>query len=135
MTAFPGEHVRLVMKRKVDGHEAQGAPDRKRLPYQDVRSAFLERLGCPPKFLSMVMQLHEDQRGQVKNSNDLSEPFPIFNLVKQGCVLAPTLFIIFFSMMLQGPRKTSVLKISSTFDTARMVACSSYDAYMPTPRP
>ena len=61
----------------------------------------LERLGCPPKFLSMVMQLHEDQRGQVRKSNDLSEPFTIFNGVKQGCVLAPTLFTIFFSMMLQ----------------------------------
>ena len=46
----------------------------------------LERLGCPPKFLSMVMQLHEDQRGQVRKSNDLSEPFTIFNGVKQGCV-------------------------------------------------
>ena len=61
----------------------------------------LERLGCPPKFLSMVMQLHEDQRGQVRNSNDLSEPFTIINGVKQGCVLAPTLFTIFFRMMLQ----------------------------------
>ena len=61
----------------------------------------MERLGCPPKFLSMVMQLHEDQRGQVRNSSDLSEPFPILNGVKQGCVLAPTLFTIFFSMMLQ----------------------------------
>ena len=61
----------------------------------------LERLGCPPKFLSMVMQLHEDQRGQVRNSNDLSEPFTIINGVKQGCVLAPTFFTIFFSMMLQ----------------------------------
>ena len=49
----------------------------------------------------MVMQLHEDQRGQVRKSNDLSEPFTIFNGVKQGCVLAPTLFTIFFSMMLQ----------------------------------
>ena len=61
----------------------------------------MERLGCPPKFLNMVIQLHEDQRGQVRNSNDLSEPFPISNGVKQGCVLAPTLFTIFFSMMLQ----------------------------------
>ena len=61
----------------------------------------LEHLGCPPKFLSMVIQLHEDQPGQVRNSNDLSEPFPILNGVKQGCVLAPTLFTIFFSIMLQ----------------------------------
>lgn len=61
----------------------------------------MERLGCPPKFLNMVMQLHEDQRGQVRNNSDLSEPFQILNGVKQGCVLAPTLFTIFFSMMLQ----------------------------------
>ena len=61
----------------------------------------MERLGCPPKFLNMVVQLHEDQRGQVRLSSDLSEPFPINNGVKQGCVLAPTLFTIFFSMMLK----------------------------------
>ncbi|RVE61997.1 hypothetical protein OJAV_G00176660 [Oryzias javanicus] len=61
----------------------------------------LERLGCPPKFLSMVIQLHEGQRGQVRVNSDLSEPFPILNGVKQGCVLAPTLFSIFFSMMLK----------------------------------
>ena len=61
----------------------------------------LKRLGCPPKFLKLIVQLHEDQRGQVRHSNDLSQSFPISNGVKQGCVLAPTLFTIFFSMMLQ----------------------------------
>ena len=61
----------------------------------------MERLGCPPKFLSMITQLHEDQTGQVRVNSDLSEPFPITNGVKQGCVLAPTLFSIFFSMMLR----------------------------------
>ena len=43
----------------------------------------LSRLGCPPKFLTIIRQLHEGQRGQVKHS------FPISNGVKQGCVLAP----------------------------------------------
>ena len=61
----------------------------------------LERLRCPPKFLQMVIQLHENQRGQVRLNGDLSEPFPISNSVKQGCVLAPTLFSIFFTMMLK----------------------------------
>ena len=61
----------------------------------------LERLGCPPKFLQMVIQLHENQRGQIRLNGDLSEPFSISNGVKQGCVLAPTLFSIFFSMMLK----------------------------------
>lgn len=61
----------------------------------------LERLGCPPKFLQMVIQLHENQRSQIRLNGDLSEPFPISNGVKQGCVLAPTLFSIFFSMLLK----------------------------------
>ena len=61
----------------------------------------MERLGCPPRFLNMVIQLHDDQRGQVRLNSDLSEPFAISNGVKQSCVLAPTLFSIFFSMMLR----------------------------------
>ena len=54
-----------------------------------------------PKFLQMVIQLHKNQRGQIRLNGDLSKPFPISNGVKQGCVLAPTLFSIFFSMMLK----------------------------------
>ena len=60
----------------------------------------LERLGCPPKFLNTIIQLHEGQQGQVKLNSESSEPFPITNGVKQGCVLAPTLFSIYFSMVL-----------------------------------
>ncbi|XP_017661544.1 PREDICTED: LOW QUALITY PROTEIN: RNA-directed DNA polymerase from mobile element jockey-like, partial [Lepidothrix coronata] len=59
----------------------------------------LEQLGCPPKFLKMIISLHEDQHGQVRYGNTLSESFLIKNGVKQGCVLAPTLFTVFFSMM------------------------------------
>ena len=65
----------------------------------------LERLGCPPKFLQMVIQLHENQQGQIRLNGDLSETFPISNGVKQGCVLAPTLFSLFFSMMLKQANK------------------------------
>ena len=61
----------------------------------------LERLGCPRKFLNMVNRLHEGQRGQIRLEGDLSESFPNSNGVKQGFVLAPTLFSIFFSMMLK----------------------------------
>ena len=61
----------------------------------------LERLGCLPKFFSMITLLHEYQSGRVTLNGNLSEPFPITNDVQQGCVLAPTLFSIFFSMMLR----------------------------------
>ena len=60
----------------------------------------LARAGCPPKFLTILRQLHEGQQRQVKHNGSLSGSFPISNGVKQGCVLAPTLFSIFFSIML-----------------------------------
>ena len=40
-------------------------------------------------------------KGTVQFDGNLSEPFDIRNGVKQGCVLAPTLFGIFFSMLLK----------------------------------
>lgn len=58
-------------------------------------------LGCPPKLQKMVIQLHEDQCSQIRLNSNLSEPFPISNGMKQACVLVPTLFSIFFSMMLK----------------------------------
>ena len=61
----------------------------------------MERLCFPSKFLRMVIQMHKDQRSKVRLNSDLSGSFPIVNGVKQGCVLTPTLFSIFFSMMLK----------------------------------
>lgn len=49
----------------------------------------------------MIAQLHETQLGQVRHDDDLSQLFPIANGVKQGCVFAPTLFSVFFSIMLK----------------------------------
>ena len=49
----------------------------------------------------MITELHECQLGQVRHGGDLSKPFSIANGVKQGCVLAPILFSLFFSMMLK----------------------------------
>ena len=65
----------------------------------------LARLGCPPKFLTILCQFHEGQQGQVKHSGSLLGSFPIANGVKQGCVLAPTLFSIFFSSLLREAKE------------------------------
>ena len=61
--------------------------------------------GVPSSFLSILQQLHVGQKGQVKHSSEFCDSFPIENSVKQGCVLAPTLFAIFFSMMLQESKE------------------------------
>ena len=39
--------------------------------------------------------------GTVQHNGNVTKPFKIFNGVKQGCVLAPTLFGIFFSLLLK----------------------------------
>lgn len=54
----------------------------------------------PPNFLTILQQLHTDQQGQVKHNGELSNLFPVENGVKQGWVLAPTLFAMFFAMVL-----------------------------------
>ena len=61
----------------------------------------LSKTGCPPQLLSIIKSFHTDMKGVIQFDGDYSEPFSIHSGVKQGCVLAPTLFGIFFSMMLK----------------------------------
>lgn len=63
--------------------------------------ALLERIGCPPTLLKIIVSFHENMQASVFYDGSLSNSFPIKSGVKQGCVLAPTLFGIFFSMLLQ----------------------------------
>ena len=56
-------------------------------------------LAVPPSTYRWLIQLHENQRGQIRLNGELPEPFPISNDVKQGCVLAAILFSI---MLKQG---------------------------------
>ena len=63
--------------------------------------SLLQKTGCPPKLLQMVTSFHEDMHSTVCFNGGTSEAFPVSSGVKQGCVLAPTLFGIFFSMLLQ----------------------------------
>ena len=60
----------------------------------------MAKYGCPDKFISMVRQFHDGMTARVQDDGDYSEPFPVTNGVKQGCVLAPTLFSMMFSAML-----------------------------------
>ena len=60
----------------------------------------LEKIGCPPKLQSMIASFHTDMKGTVQLNGSSSEPFEIRSGVKQGCVLAPTLFDIFVALLL-----------------------------------
>ena len=54
----------------------------------------MAKFGCPPR------QFHDGKQTRVQNDGEYSEPFPMTNGVKQGCVMAPTLFSMMFSAML-----------------------------------
>ena len=60
----------------------------------------LKKIGCPPKLHSIIESFHTDMQSIVCFNGATSDPFPINSGVKQGCVLAPTLFGIFLSMLL-----------------------------------
>ena len=52
------------------------------------------------RFIAMVWQFHDGMQARVQNDGEFSEPFEVTNGVKQGCVMAPTLFSIMFSAKL-----------------------------------
>ena len=60
----------------------------------------MAKFGCPAKFIAMVWQFHDGMLARVQNDGEFSDPFPVTNGVKQGCVLASRLFSMIFSAML-----------------------------------
>ena len=61
----------------------------------------LPKIGCPPRLLNFIKSFHEDTKGTVVFDGSTSDAFDIRGGVKQGCVLAPALFGIFFSVLLK----------------------------------
>ena len=54
-------------------------------------SKIMAKFGWDVKNIVMVRQLHDDMLARVQNDGEFSDPFPVTNGVKQGCVLASTL--------------------------------------------
>ena len=59
------------------------------------------KIGCPQNFQSVIESFHTNMKGTVQFIDSSSRPFDIHSGVKQGCVLAPTLFEIFFTLLLR----------------------------------
>ena len=82
------------------------------ISYVDLTKAFdtvsrdalwqvLRSTGCPPKLLAVIQSFHADMHGSVQFDGQMSNPFEVNVGVKQGCVLAPTLFGIYFAALLR----------------------------------
>ncbi|VDL99446.1 unnamed protein product [Schistocephalus solidus] len=65
----------------------------------------------------MVRQLHDAMMARVTDNGTVSETFAMTNGVKQGCVLAPTLFSILFSAMLMYAYRNEQPGIRITYRT------------------
>ena len=61
----------------------------------------LRKLGCPQKLLNLIRSLHMGMMATVAYENEESKAFPVNNGVKQGCILAPVLFNIYFSYLIR----------------------------------
>uniref|UniRef100_A0A5F8GDL9 Reverse transcriptase domain-containing protein n=1 Tax=Monodelphis domestica TaxID=13616 RepID=A0A5F8GDL9_MONDO len=68
---------------------------------RDALWVILSKLGCPAKFVKLIQLFHVDMTGEVLSGGETSDRFNISNAVKQGCVLAPVLFNLFFTQVLQ----------------------------------
>ena len=54
----------------------------------------LAKIGSVPTLISIMNSFHDDMKGTVLYNGATYDPFNILSGVKQGCVLAPTLFEI-----------------------------------------
>ena len=60
----------------------------------------LPKIGCPPKLQSVIEYFHTNKKRTVQFNNSSSRPSDILSGVNKRCVLAPTLFGIFFILLL-----------------------------------
>ena len=60
----------------------------------------LDKAGCPRHFVAIIRSFHDNMKATVREGSDQSPPFDVTCGTKQGCIIAPALFSIFFSMML-----------------------------------
>ena len=61
----------------------------------------LAKIGIPADMLSVICSFHEGMQASVSASGQNSATFTVTSGTKQGCVLAPVLFTLFFSVMLE----------------------------------
>ena len=80
---------------------------------RDTLWKIMAKFGFSPRFIAMVRQFHDGMQARVQNDGAFSEPFEVTNGVKQGSVMAPTLFSMMFSDMLMDVFKTVTLVFQS----------------------
>ena len=66
----------------------------------------LARFGVPPRMLAFIRQFHDGMQACVRlNDGECSDKFDVGQGLRQGCVLAPLLFDMFFTAVLRVAEK------------------------------
>ena len=60
----------------------------------------LAKLGIPGKVVKIIQNMHDGMKGKLSIEVGMSELFDIKNGLRQGCVLAPYLFNLYFAMVM-----------------------------------
>ena len=90
----------------------------------------LGKLGCPDHFVKLIRSFHDEMEVSVNVGGTLTDPFKVETGVKQGDLLAPTLFSVFFSMMTLS--ESAIRECTS--DTGALENFLTYDASLPKPK-
>ena len=59
----------------------------------------LSKYGVPEKLISIIRSFHDNMQAGISINDDVAH-VTVSNGLRQGCVLAPTLFILFFNLVL-----------------------------------
>ena len=82
--------------------------------------AILSKIGCPDKFVNIIRSFHDGMLAHVIDGGYIiSAAFSVTSGTKQGCLLAPLLFSIFFSLLLDVAFKTCNTGIPLVYRTDR----------------
>jgi hypothetical protein len=67
----------------------------------------LKEKGVPQKIVTIIKAIYDQSTCNVLHKNQVSEPIPVLNGVKQGCVLSPLLFNITLDYVMSKVSKNS----------------------------
>ena len=65
----------------------------------------LEKYGIPPTLLSIIRSLHDGMKAEVTVDGNLTPDFEVCNGLRQGCVIAPSLFNLYFNLVISQWQK------------------------------
>ena len=61
----------------------------------------LEKYGIPPTLLSIIRSLHDGMKAEVTVDGNLTPNIEVCNGLRQGCVIAPSLFNLYFNLVIR----------------------------------